>query len=285
VTDRTTIDREGWLEQRKTAIGASESAALLGVNPWMGTFELWCVKTGRLVPEFTPEQEERMAWGTRLEGIVMEAFELEADPWPQDQIVRHPSGLPMSCTPDGIVVGRPEGVEVKTSGARPWDEPPLHYQVQCQHQMACHPEWRSVHLVALFRGQQLRSWRIDRNDRFIAALEARCTDWWEEHIVGDTPPSGDVSTSAIQCLARLHPDDNGEEVELPAESVEWDRLLGVIKGDMAALKTEKEETENRIKAAIGAATYGTLPGGKGRYSWKTTERTGGAKFRVLRRGR
>ena len=52
-----------WHAHRRTARNASESAAVLGVSPWQSPYQLWLVKTGRVVPEVTPAMQH----GTELE--------------------------------------------------------------------------------------------------------------------------------------------------------------------------------------------------------------------------
>lgn len=41
-------DRSKWLEMRKSGIGGSEAAAIVGLNPWKSAFQLWMERQGRL---------------------------------------------------------------------------------------------------------------------------------------------------------------------------------------------------------------------------------------------
>jgi predicted phage-related endonuclease len=40
-----------WLSERRTGIGGSDAATILGVSPYMTNVELWRIKTGRKIPE------------------------------------------------------------------------------------------------------------------------------------------------------------------------------------------------------------------------------------------
>ena len=44
-------NRKQWLEERKAGIGASDAAAIIGMNPWKTNIQLWQEKTGEVEPE------------------------------------------------------------------------------------------------------------------------------------------------------------------------------------------------------------------------------------------
>lgn len=295
VVEETTLDRKQWLEDRRRGIGSSDAAGILGVSPWATPLSVWADKVGLSVDVAMDEEPERLRWGTLLEPVILAEYGrrrgVDVEAHPQDQVVAHDDlSTHMACTPDGYQVDvERELVEVKTTSqymADKWaDGPPLHYQVQVQHQMACTGLSRAT-IVVLIGGQEMRWFDVERNDRFIATLEKACRDFWERYVVtGEQPPASD-SVIDLDVLVRLHPDDNGETVELPGEAQVWDSRLADIKAGLKALQEEKKELEGKIKAAIGAATFGALPEG-GRYSWKTQERkehmVKASKSRVLRR--
>jgi len=287
--------RTQWHKQRKLAVGASESAAILGVDPWSSPLEVWARKTGRIVDDDL--EDERMKWGHILEPVILGEFQerigsgIAVSRHDQTNVVRHRNfpAIPMSCTPDAHGSdGRL--IQIKTTSAfnsEAWkDGPPLHVQVQEQHEMAvCERELATV--VALIGGQRLKFWDIERNDSFIEMLEEQCSAWWERFVMCDEqPPADDGDTKTIRMLEKLHPDDSGEEVILGDDFIEIDQQLQTIKESMKALRSEQKELENKLKGAIGAATFGILPSGIS-YSWKTQNRAGytvaDTKFRVLRR--
>ena len=41
------MDRDDWLEVRRTGIGSSDAATAVGLNPYQSQLELWTQKTGK----------------------------------------------------------------------------------------------------------------------------------------------------------------------------------------------------------------------------------------------
>lgn len=287
--------RADWLEQRKGGIGASEAAAALGVNPYKSPIELWAEKCGLCEPPDLSENEA-VEFGVRLERPILEAYSArtgrQVEPWPQNEIARHETIPWLICTPDAKQIAADEpktGIaQIKTAGAfmaSEWkDGPPLHYQVQLQHEMiVTGHSWGT--LVVLIGGQRLRYFDCEANAKFAAALVSKLEAFWE-CVQTRTPPEVDASIATARILERLHPNDNGEAVSLPADAVQWDADLKGCKAKIKELEEMARDRENRIKQAIGDCTYGVLPDG-GRFSWKTTERAGyevkPTTYRTLRR--
>lgn len=288
--------REAWLAERKAGIGASESPIVLGLSPWKSTFQLWAEKCGHIrEDDFT--DNEPAEFGIRLERPIAEAFAdrsgREVNMWPAYQLVRDPATPYLFCTPDATqeVPDRDTGiVQIKTASAykaSDWaDGPPLMYQVQTQHELAVTGySWGT--LVVLIGGQKLRYFDFERNDRFIEALLPKLAAFWKS-VENQTPPDVDGSLVTAKILARLHPDDNGETVELPDESANWLREIEDAKAAIKEAEAIKTANENKVKAAIGDNTFGMLPDGS-RFSWKTQTAHHEAKdayestYRVLRK--
>ena len=125
-------DRQ-WLEHRKTSIGASQVASVLGMNPWKSPFALWAEMTGKVEPDPNAAPvivvEDTVA-GPHPGLILNEQVSLEQghvqEQWlstkyfrnthrlitnPGDfTIFRHPELKVLSCTPDRMIL-RPDGAE------------------------------------------------------------------------------------------------------------------------------------------------------------------------------
>lgn len=287
--------RARWLEERRKSIGSSEAGAIIGESPHSSPLSVWADKTGSPVT-MPPEVEERLRWGQLLEPIILAEYAarrggIETSRFPQNQLIRHPdASIPMHATPDaeddeGRIVEAKNysafvAAEVKKLGA------PLVAQIQVQHQMACMEREKGT-IVILLGGCELWWADVERNDRFIRLLERACADFWQLYVVPGKMPPPDGHKATVRALQALHPDDSGATVELPPEAVEWDHRLAEIKKVLKELEAEKADLENRFKTAIGAATFGTLPGTEGSYKWATQTRKAHAvkesKFRVLRR--
>lgn len=67
----TELSRAEWLAQRRTGIGGSDVAAILGLSPWRTPYQVWEDKTGR-----SDDQEETPAlyWGRLLEDPIRQAY-------------------------------------------------------------------------------------------------------------------------------------------------------------------------------------------------------------------
>lgn len=288
--------RQQWAEARRRAVCASESAAVLGVSPWASALEVWGRKTGAL-PAYGGDENPEQRWGTLLEPVVAAAYAEQRlgdrralRHHNQNVLLRHRGfpAVPMAATPDYY---GPDGalLEVKTAHAftaSAWDEGvPIQYEVQVQHQLAVTGAPAAT-LVVLIGGSDLRWFDIERNERFIDNLEETIATWWGSFVEPGVEPPVEYDPKSLKTFERLHPNDSGATVALPADFAEVDRRLLELKAQRSAADKTIKELEGRLKAAIGTATFGQLPTGE-RYSWKTTERAGyevaATTFRQLRR--
>src|SRR3990167_10286820 len=69
----TCADRPSWLEARRQGLGASDAPVILGLSPWKTPLALYAEKLGLEIEE--PEQTEAMAWGLRLQPVIIAAFQ------------------------------------------------------------------------------------------------------------------------------------------------------------------------------------------------------------------
>lgn len=69
----TNEQRAAWLEGRRTGIGGSDVAAVLGLNPWKTPLDVWNDKLGLSEDK---GMTEPAYWGTVLEDTVAKEFQL-----------------------------------------------------------------------------------------------------------------------------------------------------------------------------------------------------------------
>lgn len=251
--------RDEWLTLRRGNIGASEVAALFGVQPAyaMSLYTLWQVKSGRI-----PEPDafgERPAWGLRLEDAIMAAA-AEKHGWGAYRragYVKHPAIEGMGCSPDFVLVdsgNMPTAlVEVKNADwlihKRQWgDEPPIHILLQAQAQMAC-TGLDVCHVAALVGGNDLRCYQIDRRSTVTAEIERRVAAFWQSIAEGKEPPI-DGSESTAGAIAALYPHDDGEDepVDMSADNALPDLCANLIQA--TALRRQYEAAEREAKTGI-----------------------------------
>jgi putative phage-type endonuclease len=293
-TAETFPDREAWLAGRSSGIGGSDVATILGVSPWSSPYRLWAQRRG-LVP--APIESEAMEWGLRLEGPIAEKYTDETKRALADigrytllRSVRHPW---LTCTLDRVILPideRGPGVlEIKAVNLRKiddWDKgPPLHYLAQLQAQLAV-TGWQWGSLAVLVGGQKFLYVDIARDDAGIDAALAVCKEFWDLLQSGEAPEP-DASEATTQTLRAMYATESGETVELPPEAGDWDREIAEAKQAARAAAARVRAAENKLLAALGAASCGVLPGGVGRYQYKQVTRRGyvvePSTYRELRR--
>ena len=271
--------RDEWLEARHRGIGGSDAAAAIGLNRWKAPLAVYCDKLGIGDPD--NELSEPAEWGLLLEPVLIEKYRSVTGRRVQTpsgfELYRSPHHPFMSCTPDGLITDPErdgEGVlEAKTGGVftlKEWkEEPPLEYQVQLQHNMAVLDlKWGSF--AVLIGGQRFFWCDMERNDRFCEVLVRKEADFWERVVTG-TPPDPDASTSTSEAIARLYPGETGRTIDLDDEASEWNRRHLAIKEAKKRLELQERLYGNRLRAAIGEATFGRLPDGS-RLSLKTVKK-------------
>lgn len=266
----TTESRDAWLAERKKAIGASEVAAVLGVDPHKSAAALFWEKSGLVEPD-NLDGIEFIEWGTELQPVVGAVFGrrtgrlVKAEP---DHTVRrsivHP-WLAASLDFEQEADGRPGpgALEIKTSGEfmrKMWaDGPPLHYQVQLQAQLCvCGLQWGTI--AVLMGGNRLMHWDFDRNESFIEAMVIRTREFWS-CVQAGMPPEIDGSMHTASALAKLFPDDNGTALMMPDEAADKFRRLEKLRALQSVMEKKRRSIENELRSAIGEATYAVLPDG------------------------
>jgi putative phage-type endonuclease len=263
--------REEWLAARQKGIGASESAALFDLSPWQSRFSLWAEKTGLAPP--VELDGEWLEWGLLLEEPIAQRYAKRTQrevwqPGAHSQAI-HPHLPFMRATPDRWVITAPDrdgrGVlQIKNASffkADAWEMgPPDFVQAQVQHELAVTGfRWGSV--AVLIGGNEFRYYDLDRNDAYIDELEHACAAFWQMVERREQPPV-DGSRATAEALRRLHPLDDGSAVHLDDAALEAWAELERSKGALKALEAVKGEAENRLRAAIGGATFGLLPDGR-----------------------
>ena len=176
-----------WHTHRLTMRNASESAAVLGISPWMTPYQLWLLKTGRKTQPTTAA----MAHGTAMEPAARSAYELQTGNVMQPLVLQDGD---YSASLDGITLQGDLIVEVKcpfrgrTSAL--WQEVeageiPGHYAAQVQHQMMV--SGATVAHLWVFDGEQGLLRTIERDEGAMAAIRA-AWDALQLFLDSDTPP-------------------------------------------------------------------------------------------------
>lgn len=274
-----TNDEQEWLATRSQGVGASEIGAIIGMDHRSSPLKLFYEKTGAVEPDDLGEIEA-IKWGHRLEAVIAQAFEEETGrpvvrgrerKYSVLQSQAHPWALASLdfWTGEGGELWPLEIKNVNAFRAEDWvDGTPEYYLAQLQQQMLVTGAKRGTS-AALIGGNRLIWCDIDRDEALIRKITFHGSLFWER-IKQNTPPEPDGSEATLAVLKKLHPQDDGNTIELPmalAETVdEWRQ----VKGEIKVLEARETLLGNRLRAALGDAQNGVFPTGD-RVSWKTQQ--------------
>lgn len=170
-----------WLQLRKNKIGASESAAILGISPYMTARKLWAQKLD-IIPTDPPTKA--MMEGQRLEPFAREWFINETGIQMLPDVCFHPDIPWMMASLDGVNHEQETLLEIKC-GLSSWRHDkaacgiiPEHDLCQIQHQLAV-TGYKKALYVSYFEEQGIII-PVDRNEQFIEdTLIPSLKEFWD----------------------------------------------------------------------------------------------------------
>lgn len=244
-----------WHEQRRTGIGGSDAAAIMGLSPWTKPMDVWLAKLGLAEPD-TPSL--RMFIGERLEPLIAEMFTartgVAVERYPD--LIRDPSRPWMI----GHVDYRP--LEIKTSmSRRGWGDDgsvvtegdpsaiPLHYLIQVQHYLII-TGWPKMHVAVLIGHDDFRTYEVEP----MPTLQGDIIDserWFWNLVETEEPPPIDGSPASQRWLKIAYPQDNGIIRPATPEEENAIAMLVKVKGRIRELEQSQAQLENVVKERIG----------------------------------
>lgn len=280
--------REDWLKARRKVITATDMPAILGVSPFSSALAVYEEKA---LGTSAVEENERMRFGRRLQRPVMDEY-CERTGRPANDhgmdISIHPTYNYIGATLDGDQKDPKKGegvLEIKTTD---WidedEEPPLHWQVQVQHQMmVTNMHWGTI--ACLVRGNHLVWWDIDADRELHRQLEQQARDFWKR-VKEQVPPEPDGSEAAARAIKHIYgKEDPGKTVPLGLPHLELVAAWEMAKNEKAAVEKAESALKQQVQLILGDAEVGLLPDGT-KLSWKTQTRKGyvvqDSEMRVLR---
>jgi len=204
------------LELRRQGVGASEVAAIVGVNPYANVWDVYNTKTGVVTDEI---DNIHTRLGHALEPMLINEYRERAGrevEYPCTTLV-HPEFSWAMATPDGLV-GNDGVVECKVAGWRmrdKWgpegsDEVPDEYLIQCAWQLAVTDRlW--VELIVLL-DRDVKIYRIDRNMALERKLVQQVKQFWHKNVLVGIPPEVDGSDGARTFFEKHHPEPSEEVI-------------------------------------------------------------------------
>lgn len=269
-------DRAQWLVLRRSYIGGSDAAAVVGLNPYVSAYSLWCEKKG-ITPDFAGNLAT--AVGEYLEEFIAKRFEEETGkkvrrnnfcifnedyPWAMADIDRE-------------LVGEDAGLECKSTSALNLKQYkggsfPAKFYVQCVHYLAVTGKQR-WYLAVLIGNSDFKTFTIERQDVLedIDALMAAEKDF-STVMQGDTPPAMDGSEATDTALRQ-----QGLSADLDEETVidltEREELLDqyfTLKAQSDDLAKQADAIKQQLMQDMTENVYARTP--RYKISYKPQER-------------
>ena len=236
--ERTTIPRliPGTPAHRQQPyVSASKAGVLFGVDEFCDVPKLAAIHRG----EEDDRAGEAAATGTLLEDVVAQWWADRHGVTVVEPTVTYVCG-PLSASPDRLIVGSDDLLEVKCTSRQERPVPAAHWwQVQCQ--MACTGAER-VHLAMFFGGSlTLRDAVVPRDDAAIGELIQRAEVFLAHLDMGLDPPAP----------AEVEPID--EKVQVGSEEARMFHQLGLLNEAARAVEREAKPLKAQLAAALGAS--------------------------------
>lgn len=242
------------VSERSLWVGASESAALLGMSPFVTAFELWHHKAGTL-DRPNLDGNDRVEAGRFLEPAIA-AWAAHRWEWPLRKVtdyLAHPTVARMGASLD-FETEAGEPVEVKLVDWSVFKEKwvaegddlidaPVEYLIQVSHQLACRPTAARGWIVACVGGNSLYRMPVPRHPGLIARIEAAVTDFWRSIDAG-TPPKPDFGEDG-DAIAALFRRGTGGTADLSASN-----RAPILCAEYLAAKAEADAADDRKKVAL-----------------------------------
>lgn len=270
-------DRAEWLEYRKSGIGSSEVATIVGLNPWETPYQLWRRKIGLDAPK---EENFAMKAGHYLEDAVSlfwqdatgrEVIKRSTGDW----LIRSNERPHIQVSPDRTYwlegMKRNDSnkgiLECKTTQkAIDGDDLPKHWFCQVQYQLGG-AELSQGSIAWLTQGREFGYKDLALVPDFYGWLVEEVDKFWTDNILGRQEPS---AVSVQDVLLKYNRHTAGKTIEVNDDIFTAYNDLKGVKKELSALEERKAELEERIKVCFGDAEAISY-GGQTIATWKSNK--------------
>ena len=261
---------EAQLEERRTGVGGSDAATVLGLNPFTTAYELYLDKLGDAPPEDEDFLKEGRYWGSVLEQPVCDryAFETGYKIQKANQLIRSKEHPFMIANIDRKVVGedRRIGFEAKTAvwkegwGETGSSEIPAYIMCQVQHYLAV-TGYDCWDLAVLIGNRDYRSYRINPIESIITDLVEAEEEFWDRVQNKVAPDPSWQSAATTRLMKNLYPGTNGEVLQLPEVAQKYQDVMDDANEQKGIYDKVVVGCKNRLAMIMGESSVGLLPDG------------------------
>lgn len=291
-----TSAKAAWLEERRTYLGATDAAAVLGVHPYKSPHDVWLEKNG-----LAEDQDSvAMRHGTWVEAFIATEYQRETGvKVRRSKLYRHPRFPQFACNPDReIVIDGHEGLleckavghwASKNFGQDGSDQIPEHYLIQVMWQLMVTGK-KIVHLAALIDTRELRvfTYTLDPalsevahvfHEDMVRNVANACGAWWKRHMIeGVEPPMSGLKSDTEWLQGQAGSYSGGAKTNTDEATDRECVKLGPALQRLARAEYVVAERKNRIKKFMADEKVDVLESTAGVFTWKTNVR-GVATFR------
>src|SRR3990167_6104500 len=250
------------IEERQNYIGASESAAVLGLSRWSTPLQIWCEKTGQLPPKEVDSEAAEL--GNELEDYVARRFMRKTGLKVHrvNETLYHKKYPFIACHVDRRIVGAKEILQCKTASgwkAKEWDgeEIPREYIIQEHHELAVTGAERA-HVAVLIGNQDFKIKVVERDEAVIADVVKREVHFWKTFIEPKVMPMS-MTSHDKGTLDELFPvADEKKEIALGDDALKIIEQLEGLNADGKTIESQQEKLKNDLRAMMGDAERGVV---------------------------
>ena len=273
ITSTKDLPHDKWLEIRRTGIGGSDAATVVGLNPYSSLFKLYADKKA-LIP--AADDTEVMRQGRDFEEYVARRFcEATGKKVRRRNFMFRSAEHPvMIADIDREIVGENAGLECKTTSLFnkhdfEGGEIPLYYYVQMTHYMAV-MGYDRMYLAVLVLSKAFYWFVIERDEGEINELVSSEDRFWHDYVITDTPPAPDGSEATSEAIKAIYNDDVARDLTTPVPD-ELMTSYEAAKSLHDEAKNKLDELKARIQLTLGECGCGESKGYK--VSWLPQSRT------------
>lgn len=260
-------------ELRRSGLGGSDLAAVLGLDPYKSAYELWCEKTGVIEPADLSDDD--VVWfGSASEDLHAKFFERKTgfkvfDIEGTHRLIGHEH---LMAHPDRAVIEHQggdisRGLELKSTdayGAKYWGEPstdeiPVHYLPQVHTYMAV-MDW-SLMYVSVLIGRQLKVFKVERSKEWDVTVVDAADIFWNDYVLAKREPDLSYDRLTLGALKKAYRGVQQEALVYANDSIgALVNLQTDLKGRKDQLQLQLDAVDAELRHFAKDAEFVVLPG-------------------------
>lgn len=242
---------------RRTYLGSSDIAGLMGVSPWSTPLDVWLHKMGEQAEPITPEKEKLFKRGRRFEPRIVDDLiedhsiivtKRSTPEAPNRYLDREypflAAEIDFEWDDDGTIQNGEAksviGFARKKWGEADTDEVPIEYAAQCF--FGLRVAVREKCLVAAGSGFDVTPYYLRRDDEIIDGMVQKAVSFWNNHVLARVPPDPVNMDDMMKLFART----KGRPVTLDDETAGLLADLRAVRSRIKADKAAEEDIAFRV---------------------------------------